>query len=97
MLINYDAMLTAVTAIRNASPTGGIPPRQDIAGQWLQLYGVHKVDGATGWICLDNAGNPYDKAVPIVQYGPGGGPTFVRLAWPTGNPPAGNCLVPQGG
>lgn len=53
------------------------------------------MNGASGWICLDAHGNPYDKAVPIVELTPDSHARFVRLAWPEGKPPAAECLPPS--
>jgi hypothetical protein len=94
-IITYDAMWTAVAEIRGA--TGGASPLPSlgaVANERRSLHDVHKVRGASGWICLDNGGNPYDKAVPIVQYQASGAPRFITLAWPTGSPPAETCTAP---
>ena len=97
-IINYDATWTAITGIREATSDGTpMPSRQDIASGWRQLNGEHKVLGASGWICLDNAGNPYDKAVAIVRYIITGKPQFVTDAWPAGAPPEAPCLIPKNG
>jgi hypothetical protein len=99
-IINYDAALTAVTGIRDTGP--GMPPIRQVGQEWRQLHGYYKVQGASGWICLDNAGNPYDKAIPIAQY-PGTSndprtPRFVQIAWPVSNqPPQDNCIIPPNG
>jgi hypothetical protein len=52
------------------------------------------VRGASGWICLDNHGNPYNKAVPVVEL-TRDKPRFVQIAWPEGKPPAGECMPPR--
>jgi hypothetical protein len=97
-IITYDAALTAISAIRDTTTQQTpMPSLQDIAHEWPQLNGVSKVDGASGWICLDNAGNPYDKAVPIVRYGGSGRPVFVATAWPAGSLPSPSCTIPPGG
>jgi ABC-type branched-subunit amino acid transport system substrate-binding protein len=98
-MINYDAALTAVSAIQDATGGSvGMPSPSDIAQYWPTLKGSRTVQGATGLICLDNLGNPYDKAIPIVQYSttgvpqPAGDPIFL------GAPPTGtNCQIAQGG
>ncbi|MFV2121172.1 hypothetical protein ACE14D_23130, partial [Streptomyces sp. Act-28] len=91
-IIAYDAMAMAVRAIREATPTGSrVPPLADVARQWPQVKGSLKVSGASGWICLDNYGNPYDKAVPVVQL-TRDTPRFVAMAWPEGGPPAAECI-----
>ena len=43
---------------------------------------------------MDAHGNPYDKAVPIVELTPDAHARFVRMAWPEGRPPAKECLPP---
>lgn len=58
------------------------------------MKGSLRVNGASGWICLDVHGNPYDKAVPIVELTPKGGSRFVRIAWPENRPPGKECLPP---
>ncbi|MBT2493040.1 amino acid ABC transporter substrate-binding protein [Streptomyces sp. ISL-96] len=94
-IIAYDAMATAVQGIREAAGGGEkLPEIRDVVTQWRQMNGPLKVDGASGWICLDNHGNPYNKAVPIVELAPDGTQRFVEIAWPEGRPPAQDCLPP---
>ncbi|MET8982743.1 hypothetical protein ABZX85_44925 [Streptomyces sp. NPDC004539] len=96
LIIGYDAMTLAVKGVREATPEGGaLPPLSDVGLQWPQVKGSLRVDGASGWICLDAHGNPYDKAVPIVELTAEGGNRFVRVAWPEGKPPARECLPPS--
>ncbi|MGA6200671.1 hypothetical protein [Streptomyces avermitilis] len=96
LIIAYDAMRLAVRGIRGASPTGGIPALADVGLQWPQVKGKQlRVNGASGWICLDAHGNPYDKAVPIVELTPDARARFLRMAWPEGRPPAKECLPPS--
>ncbi|MFJ4618929.1 hypothetical protein [Streptomyces sp. NPDC088812] len=96
LIIAYDALRLAVHGIREATPEGGtVPPLADVGLQWPQVKGSLRVDGASGWICLDVHGNPYDKAVPIVELHADGGSRFVRIAWPEGRPPAKECLPPS--
>ncbi|MEV7675698.1 hypothetical protein [Streptomyces sp. NPDC088752] len=95
-IVAYDAMATAVHAIRQATPQGARhPAAADVATQWPQVKGSLRVEGASGWICLDNYGNPYDKAVPIVELAPDGSQRFVQIAWPEGHPPESPCLPPK--
>ncbi|MFI8291953.1 hypothetical protein ACIGBL_22720 [Streptomyces sp. NPDC085614] len=97
-IIAYDAMATAVHAIRQATPDGKhYPETADVATQWPQVKGSLRVEGAGGWICLDNFGNPFDKAVPIVELAQDGSQRFVQIAWPEGRPPAASCLPPRRG
>lgn len=65
--------------------------------QWPQVKGSLRVQGASGWICLDNYGNPYNKAVPIVELAQDGSQRFVQIAWPEGRPPTTACLPPKRG
>ncbi|MDX3387953.1 hypothetical protein PV682_41915 [Streptomyces niveiscabiei] len=96
LIIGYDATTLAIKGVREATPTGGtVPPLADVGLQWPQVKGSLRVSGASGWICLDAHGNPYDKAVPIVELTATGGNRFVRLAWPEGRPPARECLPPS--
>jgi hypothetical protein len=95
-IIAYDAMAAAVLAIREATPEGGkLPLLVDVGRQWPQVKGSLRVSGASGWICLDNAGNPYNKAVPVVQLTRDGTPEFVQIAWPEEKPPPADCLPPR--
>ncbi|MFF3455031.1 hypothetical protein ACFYXH_11985 [Streptomyces sp. NPDC002730] len=92
----YDAGLTAITAIRmrdDGDPV--IPTLGRISDSWLRLHGMGKVDGASGWICLDNYGNPFNKAVSVVELAPDvpGRIRFVGLAWPTGKPTPKDCTA----
>ncbi len=94
-IIAYDAMRLAVHGIREATPDQQkIPPLADVGLQWPQVKGSLRVNGVSGWICLDVHGNPYDKAVPIVELTPQGGSRFVKIAWPEDRPPAKDCLPP---
>ncbi|WP_329546119.1 MULTISPECIES: hypothetical protein [unclassified Streptomyces] len=94
-IIAYDAMTLAVQGIREATADGKtVPPIADVANQWTLTKGSQRVSGASGWICLDVHGNPYDKAVPIVELTPEGKARFVEIAWPEGKPPAKECLPP---
>jgi hypothetical protein len=95
-IINYDATWTAIAGIRKATGTGTSTPA-NVGSYWSQLRGSGSyVLGASGWICLDNAGNPWDKAVPIEGL-VGRTPEFVQLAWPVGHPPNAACQVPASG
>ncbi|MFE1312223.1 hypothetical protein [Streptomyces sp. NPDC058755] len=96
LIIGYDALQLAVHGIREAVPDGRkVPALADVGLQWPQVKGSLRVSGASGWICLDVHGNPYDKAVPIVELTPEGDSRFVRIAWPEGRPPTKECLPPS--
>lgn len=95
LIIAYDAMRLAVAGIREATSGNQTTPRiADVVNEWSLMKGTQKVQGASGWICLDSHGNPYDKAVPIVELTPQGGSRFVKIAWPEGRPPSKECLPP---
>ncbi|PJE95388.1 hypothetical protein CUT44_24230 [Streptomyces carminius] len=84
----YDSALTAITGIRLHTEEGRVPGLRTIGDDWDSLQGVYKVDGASGWICLNSAGNPYNKAVAVVRLDPERRkPVFLGLAWPEGGPP----------
>ncbi|MEW2622160.1 ABC transporter substrate-binding protein [Streptomyces sp. NPDC048106] len=92
LIIGYDAMQLTVHGIHHA---GGAKPTLTAVGRaWSHVRGPLKVHGASGWICLDGHGNPYDKAVPIVRLDAKNGTEFVQLAWPQGKPPAAACPSP---
>jgi hypothetical protein len=95
-IINYDAVLTAIAGVRRQTgQSSPLPTLQQVAANWGALEGVSAVPGASGEICLENDGNPYDKLVPIVRYSTGGNPLPVGPAWPAGIPLASPCAVPS--
>ncbi|MFE9097865.1 ABC transporter substrate-binding protein [Streptomyces sp. NPDC007264] len=95
LIIAYDAMRLVVQGVREATPSGRVAPALgDVVNEWSLMKGSQRLNGASGWICLDAHGNPYDKAVPIVELTPSGGSRFVRIAWPEGKAPARECLPP---
>ena len=96
-IIAHDTVWTAVQALDHAHVSGQItpPPLAAVGQEWQNLHAELRVDGASGWICLDNGGNPWDKAVPMITYN-GRTSTFLGMAWPTGAPPAADC-TPQAG
>ncbi|MGW2637782.1 hypothetical protein [Streptomyces sp. NPDC001348] len=96
LIIGYDAVRLAVRGIRMATHRGSATPALDTVGhEWPQVQGALRLGGAGGWICLDAHGNPYDKAVAIVELVPQGGSRFVKTAWPEGKPPGKECLPPS--
>jgi len=97
LIVAYDAMRLTVEGIREATPRGqSAPTLADVGDEWTLIKGSSgRVNGASGWICLDNYGNPYDKAVPIVELTPDRHARFVQIAWPTGRPPEKDCLPPS--
>ncbi|MFM9370669.1 ABC transporter substrate-binding protein [Streptomyces sp. Da 82-17] len=96
----YDATRTAVTNIRRQAEGGKRIPRLDeVASGWHQLKSVNKIRGTTGWICLDNHGNAYNKAVHRVRLDPKWRPNqkldFVGVSWPEGEPLDATCTAPR--
>ncbi|MFD7918760.1 hypothetical protein ACFV3R_06005 [Streptomyces sp. NPDC059740] len=97
----YDSARTAIQGIRVHTHGTHLPSLSRVAHGWPRLQGPYTVEGAGGWICLDAAGNPYDKAVAVVRLDPAtANPRFLGLAWPEGEPPADlrqgrGCVVPQ--
>lgn len=79
-IIGHDAIVTAVTAIRQGSKPN-YEPRQ--ITQWFQrLHDIDAIPGASGWISLDPFGKPRNKAVPILQLNPDGTLKFLKLSSP---------------
>ncbi|GAA2596551.1 hypothetical protein SMC26_00775 [Actinomadura fulvescens] len=82
-MMAHDAVLTAASAIRNASSNVS---KEGVLGMLLQLHGRNHVQGASGRIDLDTTtGKVTNKAIPILQITPRG----VRVdtvAFPTGKP-----------
>jgi hypothetical protein len=96
-IVIYDAVTTAVRAIWNSVTSDQpIPSLTDIGNAWPRLRGANGVEGASGWICLDNNGNAYNKAVSVVSLDPEreGAIRFDGVAWPNGEPPT-DCSVPN--
>jgi hypothetical protein len=75
----------------------GIPGLADLRNQWKATYSSKGVAGVTGWLCLDNDGNPYNKAVAVVTLHPSDRSIrFDGVGWPTGKPSP-DCEVPSNG
>lgn len=94
-LLSHDAVWTVRQALVlligvEQDGAGRLPSTGDVAGEWKQLRGRYKVEGASGWVCLDNGGNPWNKGTPIVRFDQSG-PHFQELAWPEGHPPGSVC------
>lgn len=96
LTVAYDAMVVAARGIREATPEGSrTPPLDQVRNQWPHLNGPRlRVNGASGWICLDNHGNPYDKAVAVVELTQRRDGRFLAVAWPEGRPPDEECVPP---
>ncbi|MFF8711850.1 hypothetical protein ACF07T_10475 [Streptomyces sp. NPDC015184] len=98
-VVTYDVVLTASRALARAVHTSGqeVPTADRIRKDLGKLNADLRVRGASGWICLTNAGNPYNKALSVVHLEPGSKKlTFEGVAWPTGRAPAqeDDCVIP---
>jgi hypothetical protein len=81
-IMGYDAILTAVKAIRKAVPLENSNQkieRRDVLQMLTLLYDANAVSGASGWISLQNNGSPKDKAIPIIEIGRNGETTTVAV------------------
>lgn len=99
-MLVYDGLVTIGTALHEVqgSDPSGVPDLRTIGQQWGKLQSRHRVHGTSGWVCLTNGGNPYDKPVAVVELDPvrgGGKLKFVGLGWPTGRPQPDNCVIPS--
>ncbi|CAM5279367.1 hypothetical protein SXANM310S_03083 [Streptomyces xanthochromogenes] len=98
-IVTYDVVLTASRALARAVHTSGleVPTADRVVRDLGKLNSDLRVRGAGGWICLTNAGNPYNKALSVVRLDPGSRQlVFEGVAWPTGHAPGhdDNCVVP---
>jgi ABC-type branched-subunit amino acid transport system substrate-binding protein len=94
----FDSVWLAANAVKSANTGRGasdaLPGLVDVRRQWAYTYADRGVPGLTGWLCLDNDGNPYNKAVAIVTLDTAHRSVhFEGVAWPEGHPSA-NCDVP---
>ncbi|RKT82176.1 ABC-type branched-chain amino acid transport system, substrate-binding protein [Saccharopolyspora antimicrobica] len=84
IIIGFDAVLTAVTAVRDPYAPNTTP---GAVGQALaRLHGGNLVRGASGYISLSAQGEAINKAVPILKIGPDGVVSLDRLSAPAGEP-----------
>ncbi|WP_030561624.1 ABC transporter substrate-binding protein [Streptomyces aureocirculatus] len=98
-MLVHDGVRTIARAVylANAQSAGAVPPRERVSAQWSRLESAHRVAGTSGWVCLTNAGNPYDKPMAVVELDPRTRKlAFVGLAWPEGRPQPKDCVVPSG-
>jgi ABC-type branched-subunit amino acid transport system substrate-binding protein len=97
----YDATRLAVKNIRHQAEGGAdgtrVPRLDEVFSGWQQLRSANKVLGTTGWICLDNQGNAYNKAVALVRLDPAWDGDdklrFDHVAWPTASPLTATCTA----
>jgi ABC-type branched-subunit amino acid transport system substrate-binding protein len=93
-MMSYDAVLTAVSAIRLTDQRQPGPKAVD--SELAALHGYLTVLGASGPLAFsadyDTGGgvgsNPIGKAIPILRLAPNGDPTVVAVKWPEGQPKA---------
>lgn len=94
-IMGHDALHTAVTAIRTREGINDKP--ELIIQKFKRLHGPQAVPGASGWISLDEHGNPINKAVPILEVNPDGTVVFVQLSSPghaPNDPPGDSPCLP---
>jgi ABC-type branched-subunit amino acid transport system substrate-binding protein len=94
----HDSVWLAVSVMKRlmAGTAGEEPSLEDIRNAWRNTDGDEGVAGATGWLCLDNDGNPYNKAVSVVTLDPDRRSVrFEKAAWPERTPSA-RCEVRTG-
>ncbi|MEU8894114.1 amino acid ABC transporter substrate-binding protein [Streptomyces sp. NPDC048442] len=95
----FDSVWLAANALKGLppGPDDHVPSLEDVRGQWRNTYADKGVPGATGWLCLDNDGNPYNKAVAVVTLDQTDRSVcFEGMGWPKGAPSP-NCDVPKEG
>ncbi|GGY98185.1 ABC transporter substrate-binding protein [Streptomyces poonensis] len=96
-IMTHDVVLLASEELARAAHTSGteLPSADRVRKDLGKLNAELRVVGAGGWTCLTNAGNPYDKAVPLVRLVPASRRlTLEGVAWPEGQPPQEDCVVP---
>ncbi|RFU84143.1 hypothetical protein DY218_24175 [Streptomyces triticagri] len=95
LMTTYDATRTAIKNIRLQGGKDDLPGLDEVFNGWPRLKNVEKVHGTTGWICLDNDGNAFNKAIHLVQLDPewkeGRKISFHRVAWPSGEKLTDRC------
>ncbi|MCG5212004.1 hypothetical protein [Streptosporangium sp. KLBMP 9127] len=97
-IITHDVVLTAAKELAKAAAVSNteVPSAEHVREILTDLNAAYRVRGASGWICLTNAGNPYDKALSVVRLDPAADELRLEgVAWPEGEPPKNNCVVPQ--
>ncbi|WP_157180493.1 ABC transporter substrate-binding protein [Protofrankia coriariae] len=83
IIMSHDAVLVAVTAIRNAaSPERPQVTSKEVEQALNRLHGEQKVAGASGYLSFDNTGSPTGKPIPLVELTPGGVLAFRGLLPP---------------
>jgi hypothetical protein len=84
----HDSVLTAVDAVHVASPD---PSRIPAAAAVAAALGQVSAHGASGYLCFDDAGDPIDKAVPILRLSADGTLTYRTVSSADGDPTVHAC------
>ncbi|SBW20831.1 hypothetical protein FDG2_1819 [Candidatus Protofrankia californiensis] len=80
VIMSHDAVLVAVTAIRQAATSDHLQVTPADVEQTLnRLHGIQQVPGASGYLSFDNTGSPTGKPIPLLELTPGGVLTFREL------------------
>ncbi|MGY1580294.1 caspase family protein [Streptomyces sp. MN13] len=89
----YDSTLTAAQVIQQMAVSDEVPSTRAVTAGFLGLRDQLRVEGASGWICLDAQGFASNKAVTVLRLDPDRrGPRLVATAFPRGRPPGpGEC------
>ncbi|WP_433431921.1 hypothetical protein [Nonomuraea sp. CA-141351] len=98
LIIAHDVVLVAAKELAKAAAINNteLPSTAQVTESLPNLNAAYRIQGASGWICLTRAGNPYDKPVPVVRLdGASGKLKLKAVAWPEGGPPKNNCVIPQ--
>ncbi|MFI0418974.1 hypothetical protein [Spongiactinospora sp. 9N601] len=97
-IITHDVILTARNALTKAVALSKseVPAVEHVKEVMSTLNSSFRIQGASGWICLTSAGNPYNKALAVVHLDPASEKLALKgIAWPEGGPPKNNCVIPQ--
>ncbi|PZG34454.1 hypothetical protein C1I98_28040 [Spongiactinospora gelatinilytica] len=97
-IITHDVILTARNALTKAVALSKseVPEVEHVKEVMSTLNSSFRIQGASGWICLTSAGNPYNKALAVVHLDPASEKLALKgIAWPEGGPPKNNCVIPQ--
>lgn len=88
-IMGYDAIVTAVIAIRPGQGGHGINDRPELVSQQFnRLHGTEAVGGASGWISLTDGrdGSTVNKAVALLQVTADGSVKFLGVSSADGSP-----------
>lgn len=89
-ITSHDAMWTAVLAARGVvaltKDETRAPTADAVVAQFDRMHGTSAVSGASGWISLDENGNPRDKALTIVRLDPPSATPVYEVSSASGTP-----------